>query len=177
MFFISIDVGTKNLAYVVVNSETNEICEWEVVSVPLTSLSKTVSFLDELFKNKNKIFNESNTSTVLVEKQPSRNVKMRIMENTLLMYFEMSKISRVISYSAKYKLGEIGKTVKGRHNYSLRKKYSILMTKQYLASNVFLLDFFEKHKKKDDLADCLLQYISHTDMVRIDELSKIICSL
>jgi hypothetical protein len=116
----------------------------------------------------------------LIEKQPSRNVKMRVFENTLGVFFEMSGFPRVLHYSAKYKLGDIGKTVKGRANYNLRKKYSIQMCRQFLKdydNNGIYSKLFESHKKKDDLADCLLQFISYKTPTMINDLSKCIVTL
>ena len=52
--------------------------------------------------------------------------------------------------------------------YTERKKASIKFTQEILNSNNFLtnwIDIFQKHKKKDDLADCFLQgrwYLKNT---------------
>lgn len=169
MYTVSIDVGTKNLAYIII-SDDFQIIEWDVVTVPQTSTKSVIKCLKELFL-------EKDITTALIEKQPSRNVKMRVFENTLGVFFEMSGFPDVRHYSAKYKLGDIGKTVKGRVNYSLRKKYSIQMCRQFLKENDEFSDLFERHKKKDDLADCLLQFISYKNPTMINDLSKCIVTL
>ena len=45
--------------------------------------------------------------------------------------------------------------------YRKNKNDSIEITKYYIKDNNLLNDFFSKHKKKDDLADTLLQTISY----------------
>jgi hypothetical protein len=113
--------------------------------------------------------------TVLIEKQPSRNTKMRVMENSLTMFFHMTGMRKVINYSAKNKLGAVGKTVKGVKNYSMRKKYSTHMTRSFLKSHaVDSRELFESHKKKDDLADCLLQALSYLNSGLLNDLSTCI---
>jgi len=172
MYTTSIDVGTKNLAYVII-SDDFQIIEWDVVTIPQTSTKSVIKCLREMFI-------EKDITTVLIEKQPSRNVKMRVFENTLGVFFEMSGFPRVLHYSAKYKLGDIGKTIKGRVNYNLRKKYSIQMCRQFLKENDDLASYsklFESHKKKDDLSDCLLQFISYKSPAMINDLSKCIVTL
>ena len=156
MFGLSFDVGQKNLAFCKVNLETRDIVEWNVISLPV-SLTAIVKHLEQTFSM-------GNVSLVLVEKQPARNVKMRIIETILMTYFATNGVKTVLSYSAKHKLGAIGKTIKGKTNYTMRKKMSVVMCRTYISRTANMgtwLDFFEKSKKKDDLADCLLQYLSY----------------
>lgn len=155
MFGLSFDVGQKNLAYCKVNLETHDIVEWNVISLP-TALTAIVKHLEQTFP-------VDNLSLILVEKQPARNVKMRIIETILLTYFATKGIKTVLSYSAKYKLGSVGKTIKGKTNYTMRKKMSVVMCRTYISRTAteFFNDLFNKSKKKDDLADCLLQYLSY----------------
>ena len=105
---------------------------------------------------------------VVIEKQPAKNNKMRIMEHLLTSYFVIkgvnsnnSKIQKVKVYSAKFKLGS--STFKGKQNYSARKKLAVTRCAEYLKETTQTSDFlvkFEKSKKKDDLADSLLQALS-----------------
>lgn len=148
-------MGIKNLAYCVIDSETFEIHSWNVCEIP-TDVHKQLDFLDEC------AFWKIPFETVIIEKQPSRNVKMRIVENTLNVYFHMKKVNKVSTYSSKHKLGALGKSTKGKTNYSLRKKYGVAMCKVFL-QNSNHESFFDKHKKKDDLADCLLQALAYAE--------------
>lgn len=156
MFGLSFDVGQKNLAYCKVNLETHDIVEWNVISLP-ASLTAIVKHLEQVFP-------VENVSLILVEKQPARNVKMRIIETILMTYFCTKGVKTVLSYSAKHKLGSVGKTIKGKTNYTMRKKMSVVMCKTYISRTDIVeewISLFDKSKKKDDLADCLLQYLSY----------------
>ena len=53
------------------------------------------------------------------------------MENTLLICFITKNIKSVRTFSAKHKLGDMGKEVKGVKNYSLRQKMAIAMCREY----------------------------------------------
>jgi hypothetical protein len=159
MYLVSIDVGTKNLAYCIIDADTKKIKEWVVCGIPCvaTNIHKLVEFLREAMPPGDEI------SDVVIEKQPSRNVKMRIMENILSTFFVMIGVSNVVSYSAKNKLGNIGKTAKGRTNYTLRKKMSVVMAGSYIdkIDDHHAKIIFKQSKKQDDLADCLLQALSY----------------
>lgn len=167
MYQISIDVGTKNLAFCVVVDDV--INKWEVITLP-TTLPAVIKCLDNVFTG--------TPDMVIIEKQPSRNIKMRVMEQVLAMYFLMRGVSKVEHYSPKHKLGSIGKQTKGKTNYSLRKKYSVAMCRSYLEKHQSeWTTHFEKHKKKDDLADSLLQWIAHSKHVPLDSLSDTIVTM
>jgi hypothetical protein len=155
MSILSFDVGIKNLAYCVIDSETFEIVSWNVCEIP-TDLEKQLAFLDECE------FWKVPFQTVIIEKQPARNVKMRIVENTLNVYFQLKKVDKVSTYSSKHKLGALGKSTRGKTNYTLRKKYGVVMCKAFLKGSSYE-PFFDKHKKKDDLADCLLQALAYAE--------------
>lgn len=163
MYVLSFDVGLKNLAFCLFDNSNNRILDWNVTEVPTSSISKLLVFLNECN------FWNFDIDVVVIEKQPSKNVKMRIMENMLLVYFNMKHIKQVCSFSAKHKLGDLGKTVKGVKNYNLRKKMAVTMCTTFLEQNDTFRSFFEKHTKKDDLADSLLQALAYSkyDLVTI----------
>ena len=106
---------------------------------------------------------------VLIEKQPSKNNKMRITEGLLNAYYvirgitnDESTIKDVIVYSAKHKLGV--DTFKGKRNYSQRKKLGVFRCHAFLnqiKQSDEIQNIFSISKKKDDLADCLLQALSY----------------
>jgi len=173
MHTISFDIGTKNLAFIILNDDLT-IENWDVVSIDRMTTSQVISKLKSLFDNDR--VNLETIQNVVLEKQPSRNVKMRVVENTLDVFFTMMGVKKVVHYSAKNKLGTIGKTIKGSKNYSTRKRYAIHMCKSFLKKREYLcaLEVYENHKKKDDLADCLLQGLSYLDHSVIDELSQCI---
>eukprot|EP00976_Prorocentrum_cordatum_P090253 1188041-Prorocentrum_minimum.AAC.13 len=186
---LSFDVGTKNLAYVHVVHEKNspdpkkigEVRSWDVREVlsngrsPIC-VSTVVRFLDETFYRKAEAESfapDPEITVVLVEKQPNRNVRMRIMETAIMTFFATKGVPVVLSYSAKHKLGATGRSMRGKKNYSERKRTSCLMAKAYLerVQDLANAEKLEKSKKKDDLADCLLQYLSYRKYKDLDALS------
>lgn len=156
MKLVSIDVGTKNLAYCVMDN--GNVTDWNVGQIPCcpTNIPKVVEYLKSVFPH--------DLDVAVIEKQPARNVKMRMMETMLSTFFVMNEIPKVVNYSSKHKLGKIGKTAKGKTNYSLRKKMGVAMCGTYIRDHETDAwnDMFIKSKKKDDLADCLLQALSYT---------------
>jgi hypothetical protein len=161
-------------------SDRQQIQEWNVVQVCTQTLSKTIACLQAIFCDASKSFSIRDIERVLIEKQPSRNTKMRIMENTLHMFFLLHHVPSVVGVNAKNKLGNIGKSIKGTHNYNLRKKYSVMMCRKYLDDYLqqsSWSEHFSIHKKKDDLADCLLQYLSCTNPNTIQVLANMFCSI
>ena len=159
---LSFDVGIKNLAFCVMDRQFN-IHSWFCTEIPnpTTQLKNLLCYLDSLELMEN-------VDTILIEKQPYKNPKMRLLENILLTYFNIRNIDnsndvKILSYNAKHKLGELGKQIKGKTNYNQRKKLSIQLCNTFLVKytqeDVFKY-YFTKSKKKDDLADSLLQALS-----------------
>ena len=170
MKILSFDVGIKNLAYCIYDSTLNKILYWNIIDITPSKQSDNacahmVNLLDkfsELLSN----------DVILIEKQPSKNNKMRIIEGLLNAYFvirgltnENSAISKVTVYSAKHKLGN--DTFRGKSNYSQRKKLGVFRTeaflKQYRQTDD-IHNLFISSKKKDDLADSLLQALSYVNV-------------
>ena len=165
MSILSFDVGIKNLAFCILKE--SKIQSWNVSEIKYRT---NQSLCEAIVAHLDSFPELLNCDTVLIEKQPSRNNKMRIIEALLNAYFiikgsssDSSAISKVLVYSAKYKLG--GNTLKGKTNYSERKKLGIMRCKKFLEStseiNNEFDEIFNKSKKKDDLADSLLQALAY----------------
>ena len=160
---LSFDVGIKNLAFCVIDCQF-KIHDWFCTEIPnpTTHLKSLLYYLDSLQLM-------DNIDTILIEKQPYRNAKMRLLENILLTYFNVRNIDnsndvKILSYSAKHKLGELGKQIKGKKNYNQRKKLSIQLCSTFLdryTQEAVFKYYFTQSKKKDDLADCVLQVLSY----------------
>lgn len=175
MKVLSFDVGIKNLALCVI--EGDSIKHWDVLDVPNGyNESLCINLVKVLDCHKYLL----DSDTVIIEKQPSKNNKMRIMENLLTSYFvikgvneQTSSITKIKVYSAKHKLGST--TVKGKQNYSARKKLSITRCSEFLKKTHQTKDIlvkFEKSKKKDDLADSLLQALKFTNSKLLEEIEN-----
>uniref|UniRef100_A0A6C0F788 Mitochondrial resolvase Ydc2 catalytic domain-containing protein n=1 Tax=viral metagenome TaxID=1070528 RepID=A0A6C0F788_9ZZZZ len=163
MNICSFDVGIKNLAFAIITN--GKIIDWQLIDLH----SKNQEALcKELVETLDKYPNLLECNIALIEKQPSRNNKMRIVEALLHSYFIIkgvtspeSNITKSIIYSAKHKLG--AHTHKGSTGYRERKKLSITRCKHYLEQtnqDEKFINLFSKSKKQDDLADSLLQALS-----------------
>tara|TARA_B100000035_G_scaffold314891_1_gene332854 strand:- start:2321 stop:2845 length:525 start_codon:yes stop_codon:yes gene_type:complete len=160
MIILSFDIGIKNLAYCMIDSVDNCILDWNILDCCGTN--ETLRVIQEI----DSIEYLTEADIVLLEKQPSFNPKMRNISTALYVYFilriqhELNKNCKVIFYPAKYKLkcSNTQITHKCKCKYRQNKNLGIVHTRELLASHQ---DFFENHKKKDDLADCYLQAMSY----------------
>ena len=167
MRILSFDVGIKNLAMCILNSNL-DICQWEVHQI-INDPHKIVKHLNDTFEHL-----IPTLDAVVVEKQPGRNSKMKIIETIILTYFIVKGVNKVESFSAKHKLGKSGKDVKGKHNYKERKKMSVdhclqILNKYNMSKD---LQIMNSSKKKDDLSDCFLQALAFCKHPCLDELHE-----
>jgi hypothetical protein len=86
---------------------------------------------------------------------------MKGVEHLLHTYF-LVKEKKVIIWDARHKIPDCAGV--GRAKYLERKKASVERARKFIqATNIEWVDFFEKHKKKDDLADTVMQALSYID--------------
>lgn len=174
MLFISFDVGIRNLAYIIIdlNIDTGKhiIKEWNVLELCDKTVKAShannvdigmnmMNQLDEISQTNNYTFDR-----IIIENQIGKNaIKMKTIQNMLNMYFVMRgyTIEHIINYNAVNKLKYF--TENKKTTYAERKKLSKNITQQlcksYYGEDIFL--FYKSFKKKDDLADCLLQVIDY----------------
>lgn len=158
---LSIDVGTRNLAACTYDSDAKKILDWRLVDIgrPLEPCSKLYEVLQAIAFRP--------CDAVVIERQPGRNKGMLRMEAYLHMYFVSRGISpKVLLYHAGNKLKDTGMENRGRARtqYAARKKASIELTHAFLADHPQdpnIIKVFETSKKKDDLADTLLQAVRY----------------
>jgi len=173
MRILSFDVGILNLAYCIFNTELLKIEHWEIIKLEnLKDHGKLhVNLITELDKRNHLI---DGIDTVLIEKQPSFNPKMRIIASCLQTYFfirgvidSSNKIGIIKFFSPKHKLKCYNGTeiaVTGKTKYLQTKQMSIIICKEKLeeySEPDEIKNMFELSKKKDDLADCYLQAITY----------------
>jgi hypothetical protein len=194
MKILSFDVGIINLAYCIFDTVTCKIQHWEIIE--LSKKGNTFSahiarsgiaelyliLINELDKRPHLLEND----VTLIEKQPSFNPKMRIIAGCLQTYFYIrgvvdrkeNPIKSVEFFSPKHKLkcytgpeldiSRNGKTVKGK--YAQTKKMGVLIAQVKLeeySETPENITFFEKNKKKDDLADSYLQALTYSTFKKL----------
>ena len=191
MIYISFDIGIKNLALCILEYNNNEISiiDWRVIT--LFDKKKDVnginSLSDILFLELDNIIgllkelNHDYIDYVLIENQPSNlNGIMKTVQLLIFSYFSLLNhwdkiVDNVLLINASLKLQNHNynpdipikidntKTKKQQKNdkYRINKYLGIEITKYYIKNNTFLNEYFIKYKKKDDLADTLLQTVSY----------------
>ena len=111
---------------------------------------------------------------ILIEKQPDRNKRMVSVMHFLHAYF-IIKCPQVetILYDARHKIPDVAGP--GKAQYNKRKKVSIERCEAFIrngTTNAHWLDTFIKSKKKDDLADTVMQALSFVNRVEVTPASK-----
>ena len=181
--YISIDVGIKNLAYVVYDKD---IVEWKVVELCENGQNASTLNMIEVGKKLFLALEEIKfpLEHVIIENQIGQNaIRMKMLQGMITLYYISKGIHDIHYWNAGNKLKRF---IKGKTTYSQRKKYSVQITRS-LAEKVFpsQKSYFETHKKKDDLADCLLQLIdflhkqeklSSSTEALIEETAQLICN-
>ena len=112
----------------------------------------------------NKLFeNEGTIDYVIIENQISPiATRMKTIQGMIVQYFIMSnlKVDHIEFISASNKLKDCD--IKDKTNYSDRKKLGIAKCLGMITNDFRFnehIDYFNKHKKKDDLSDSFLQGI------------------
>ena len=154
---LSIDCGIKNLAMCLIDPSTKKIHQWDVSGVPPKHADGIFPCMVRHLNGKPWVLE---ATTVLIEKQPDRNRGMKGIENLLHTYF-LVKEKDVVIWDARHKIPDHAGA--GKAMYAKRKKASIERAREFIARdgpNRELVGFFDSHKKKDDLADTVMQALS-----------------
>ena len=157
---LSIDCGIKNLAMCLIEPSNKKIHMWDVSGVPPMHADGVFPCLVKHLNGKPWV---GDATTVVIEKQPDRNRGMKGVENLLHTYF-LVKEKDVIIWDARHKIPDVAGA--GKTMYAKRKKASIERARQFLEAtdvNREWIPFFDSHKKKDDLADTVMQALSFID--------------
>ena len=173
---LSIDVGIRNLAMCQFNETSNLVVNWDVSGIP-------PEHKDGVYVSLRKHLDERpwvlESDIILIEKQPDRNKKMKMVEHFLHAYFVIkAPKSETIIYDAKFKIPDV--VGPGKAQYRKRKKVSIERCEAFLRgddTNKHWIETFMKSKKKDDLADTVMQAISFTKRVEPKKKEKIVKKL
>lgn len=156
---LSIDVGIKNLAMCLFDPSDKKIHQWDVSGVPPESDQGLFVCMRNLLDSKPWVLE---ATTVLIEKQPDRNKKMKTVENFLNSYMIIKNPqAETIIYHAKHKIPDV--VGAGKTQYRKRKQTSIDRCRDFLKgseTNKNWIEVFNSSKKKDDLADTVMQALS-----------------
>jgi len=159
---LSIDCGIKNLAMCLIDPTDRKIHQWDVSGIPPMHADGVFPCMIRHLNSKPWVLD---AKTVIIEKQPDRNRSMKGIENLLHTYFLVKGPEReVVIWDARHKIPDVAGAGKAR--YAERKKASIERARKFIETigpNRDWVAFFDAHKKKDDLADTVMQALSFID--------------
>ena len=164
-----IDIDNTFKKEQILNTILNHIDEFyfDNISKIKTKDFNLVQYGRNLKKKFTKIFEKKTIDGVIIENQIGPlALRMKTLQGMIMQHFIERGIPLIEEISATNKLKEFLGNKKT--TYTERKKASIKFTQDILNTNNFLtewIDIFQKHKKKDDLADCFLQgrwYLKNT---------------
>lgn len=161
---LSIDVGIKNLAMCLIDETSKVIQQWDVSGIPPEHKDGLYPCFRRHLDAKPWVLT---ATTILIEKQPGQNKKMKSVENFLHAYFVIkSPESETIIYDARHKVPDVAGA--GKTKYRQRKNTAIERCRKFIHDdevNAHWRDHFKASKKKDDLADTVLQALSFINRV------------
>jgi hypothetical protein len=167
LMILSIDVGIRNLAMCLLDDKNNNRVEnWDVDGIPPEHKNGIyVSMRDHLDARPWIL----TADTILIEKQPDRNKKMISVMHFLHAYFIIKcPKAETILYDARHKIPDVAGP--GKAQYNKRKKAAIERCEAFIregTNNKDWLETFLKSKKKDDLADTVMQALSFVNRVEV----------
>lgn len=169
---LSIDVGTKNLALCLLDEKCgNLVRQWDVDGIPPQHKDGVYISLRDHLTDRPWVLT---ADTILIEKQPDRNKKMISVMHFLHAYFIIKcPAAETILYDARHKIPDIAGP--GKAQYNKRKKAAIERCEAFIRQddvNAHWLDTFLKSKKKDDLADSVMQALSFVNRKEVLPASK-----
>jgi hypothetical protein len=160
MGLLSIDVGIKNLAMCLIQESDCKVLQWDVSGVPPQHRDGLFASLRNHLDDRPWVLD---AKTVLIEKQPGVNKTMKTVENFLHAYFVIKNpTAEVIIYDARHKVPDV--VGAGKKKYQQRKQVSVERCRDFIKGspvNAHWMDTFVASKKKDDLADTVLQALSY----------------
>lgn len=157
--YLSFDIGEVNFAYCfgTKTTDTVEITSFALHNIkrknkqPVLESSKIITqLLDEAVSNS--LFNKS--TIILVEQQLGLNIRCKLIAQHIWSYFYLKYDQEVLFIHPREKINHFSTSPPKD-----RKKWSICKTTELLQESP-LLDSFQKLKKKDDVSDCILQFIA-----------------
>lgn len=143
------------------NPDNQEIIQWDISGVPTESSIDLYVCFRNLLEQKPWVLD---ATTVLIEKQPDRNRKMKTVENFLHAYMVIKNPEALtLTYDARNKVPDV--VGPGKVMYRKRKNTAIERCKEFLERtqqvNSEWNELFDNSKKKDDLADTIMQALSY----------------
>ena len=163
-YILSFDIGIRNLAYCY--SQDENIIDWNVFDIKGDTVTDTC---EKCIKILYETFNDDPIDQVLIENQPAqKNPTMKTIQIVVYSFFAYQKVIgpkvianiNFVSANRKNKFADKFKIdIECKTKYQKNKKTAVACTKQLMEGTKWE-EHFNKHKKKDDLADSYLQTLA-----------------
>ena len=164
---LSIDVGIRNLGMCLIDPKTKKIHHWDASGIPPQHSNGLYPCLRDHLKARPWVLE---STKILIEKQPDRNKTMKSVEHFLYAYFTIHE-KDVQLYDARFKIPDVAGP--GRAMYLKRKKESVIRCTEFIKeTNTDWCEWFQKQKKKDDLADTVMQARSYINSNKIEPVTE-----
>lgn len=167
MRVLSIDVGIKNLAYCVYDSDHERIDFWRVFEIRPAANDMARGICEVLSELEATELDMQDVQKVVIELQPGRNKRVKAIEHFLHMFYVLKHEKPVVLFSARHKLAGTGCENSGRSGtmYRQRKKASIALCDCWLQAHPqderWTAMLSRRGFKKDDAADALNQALAY----------------
>ncbi len=184
MRILAWDIGIKNLSFCLY--EHPNIIDWNVIDISQNG-KEIFSLQEEMIKQLDKLPHLYNVDYVVLENQPTFNIKMKTIASALYTYYVIrgcvdmneSRCIKDIRYvHPKQKLtkcdydGPEFESSK-KQKYQKDKEMAIVYTKYFLKEEEKWLSFLETHHKKaDDLSDAFLHALAFFNKFVLEELKN-----
>jgi hypothetical protein len=168
MRVLSVDVGIKNLAYCVYDSESQSVDFWKVFEIhPIANdMARGIcQILTELEASEPQL-EMTAIQKVVIELQPGRNQRVKAIQHFLHMFYVLKHAKNVVLFSPRHKLAGTGCENSGRTPamYRQRKKASVALCECWLRAHPqnerWTTMLSRQGFKKDDAADALNQALA-----------------
>ena len=158
---LSIDVGIRNLGMCLIDPTNKRIHHWDASGIPPKHSDGLYICLKNHLRDRPWVLE---STKILIEKQPDRNRTMKSVENFLHAYFVCND-KDVQIYDARFKIPDV--VGPGKAMYIKRKKTSVIRCTDFVHEhNKEWEQWFLQQKKKDDLADSVMQALSFIDSAK-----------
>jgi hypothetical protein len=186
---LSFDVGIKNLSYCLIENES--ILDWDLINLITEDESKSKSKSKKnsiyqlssiLYKELQGKFEDVAIDHVIIENQPVfKNPTMKTIQILIYSFFEYRRtlcelpINEIgfVGANTKVKFAEdylqnLDMSVeKVKNKYAYNKRISTLCSQHLIRSQDSLHEWYQEHKKKDDLADAHLLALAYLKRLKI----------
>ena len=169
---LSFDIGLRNFAFCQVNYKEGEctIQNWNNINLRGETAEECSSACIAFLKEYTKHLHDNHNTYVVIERQMPQNIPCMCISHTVFAFFlTRFKDINVSFISANDKpLVSLGKA---------RKVEAIKTITRYLNAtprHAVFNDWFQSQKKKDDLADCLLQILAIATKIEYKPIPRIV---